>query len=70
VNAMVGFYSTPTGQKILREMPAMTTEGMQAMQPHLKQMIEEANSQIEKRVKEELRQKKQDDAAKPDALKN
>src|SRR4029077_17082420 len=29
VNAMVGFYSTPTGQKILREMPAMTTEGMQ-----------------------------------------
>lgn len=70
VNAMVGFYSTATGQKILREMPAMTTEGMQAMQPHLKQMIEEANAQIEKRVKEELRQKKQDDAAKPDTLKN
>ena len=70
VNAMVGFYSTPTGQKILREMPAMTTEGMQAMQPHLKQMIEEANAQIEKRVKEEMRQKKQDDGAKPDALKN
>jgi uncharacterized protein len=70
VNAMVGFYSTPTGQKILREMPAMTTEGMQAMQPHLKQMIEEANAQIEKRVKEEVRQKKQDDAAKPDTVKN
>jgi hypothetical protein len=51
-------------------MPARTTEGMQAMQPHLKQMIEEANAQIEKRVKEEMRQKKQDDGAKPDALKN
>jgi hypothetical protein len=67
---MVGFYSTPTGQKILREMPAMTTEGMQAMQPHLKKMIDEANSQLEERVKEELRKKKQDDAAKPNTLKN
>jgi hypothetical protein len=52
VNAMVGFYSTPTGQKILREMPAMTTEGMQAMQPHLKQMIDQANAQLEERLKE------------------
>ncbi|MBZ5688683.1 MAG: DUF2059 domain-containing protein [Acidobacteriia bacterium] len=70
VNAMVGFYSTPTGQKILREMPAMTTEGMQAMQPHLKQMIEEANAELEKRVKEEMQQKKQGDAAKPNTVKN
>jgi hypothetical protein len=70
VKAMVAFYSTPTGQKILREMPAMTTEGMQSMQPHLKQMIEEANAQIDKRVKEEMQQKKQDDAAKPNVIKN
>jgi hypothetical protein len=48
----------------------MTTEGMQAMQPHLKKMIDEANSQLEERVKEELRKKKQDDAAKPNTLKN
>jgi uncharacterized protein len=70
VNAMVGFYSTPTGQKILREMPAMTTEGMQAMQPHLKQMIDEANTQLEKRVKEEMQQKKQVNTTKPDTVKD
>jgi hypothetical protein len=70
VNAMVGFYSTPTGQKILKEMPAMTTEGMQAMQPHLRQMMADANSQIEKMVKEQLQEKKQDHTVKPDTVKN
>lgn len=70
VYAMVGFYSTPTGQKILKEMPAMTTEGMQAMQPRLRQMMADANSQIEKMVKEQLREKKQDDTAKPNTVKN
>jgi hypothetical protein len=70
VNAMVGFYSTPTGQKILREMPAMTTEGMQAMQPRLRQMMADANSQIEKMVKEQMQEKKQDHPAKPNTVKN
>ena len=31
VDEMIKFYSTPTGQKFLREMPAMTAEGMEAM---------------------------------------
>lgn len=35
VDSMVGFYSTPTGQKLLREMPAIVAEGMQAVQPRL-----------------------------------
>lgn len=30
VEALTAFYSTPRGQKILNEMPAMTAEGMQA----------------------------------------
>jgi uncharacterized protein len=41
VNAMIAFYSTPTGQKILREMPAITTEGMQALQPRLLKQMDE-----------------------------
>ncbi|HVN17973.1 MAG TPA: DUF2059 domain-containing protein [Dongiaceae bacterium] len=57
VDAMIGFYSTATGQKILKEMPAMTTEGMQAMQPHLRQMMDEASSQMEKRVREQMQEK-------------
>jgi uncharacterized protein len=41
VDAMIGFYSTPTGQKILREMPAMAAEGMQALQPRMRKIMDE-----------------------------
>jgi hypothetical protein len=59
VDAMIGFYSTSTGQKMLREMPAMTREGMQAMQPRLTRMMDETNARVEKMVKEQMQQKKQ-----------
>src|SRR5476649_1152545 len=48
VDAMVGFYSTPTGQKILGEMPAMTAEGMQAMQPRMRKMIDDVTAKLDK----------------------
>src|ERR1041384_3881501 len=41
VEEMIKFYSTPTGQKILREMPAMTAEGMQAMQQRLRKKMDQ-----------------------------
>lgn len=69
VAAMIGFYSTAIGQKILREMPAMTTDGMQAMQPRLRKMVDDANAQIEKMVRKQLQEKK-DDHGKPDTVKN
>ena len=70
VDAMIGFYSSATGQKILKEMPAMTTEGMQAMQPRLRKMVDEANTKIEKLVKEQIEDKKHDDKVKSDTDKN
>jgi len=69
VDAMIEFYSTPTGQKILREMPEMTKEGMQAMQPRLRQLIDEANARIEKMVNEQMLEKK-DGASKPNSFKD
>jgi len=69
VDAMIGFYSTPTGQKILREMPAMTREGMQAVQPRLSRMMDEANARVEKMVGEQMQEKKQP-TAKPNTVKN
>ncbi|MGA8271949.1 MAG: DUF2059 domain-containing protein [Candidatus Sulfotelmatobacter sp.] len=53
VDAMVAFYSTPTGQKILGQMPAMAAEGMQAMQPRLRKMMDETTDKIEKMAEEE-----------------
>ena len=41
VDAMIGFYSTPTGQKILHEMPAMAAEGMQALQPRMRKIMDD-----------------------------
>lgn len=69
VDAMIGFYSTATGQKILREMPAMTREGMQAMQPRLSRMMDEANARVEKMVREQMEQKKQPTTT-PNTIKN
>jgi hypothetical protein len=54
VDAMVTFYSSPTGQKILGEMPAMTAEGMQAMQPRLRKMMDEATAKADKMMREQV----------------
>jgi len=53
VDAMVGFYSSPTGQKILKEMPAMTAEGMQAIQPRLRKTMDEAMDRMGRMAKEQ-----------------
>jgi len=58
VDAMVGFYSSPTGQKILKEMPAMTAEGMQAMQPRMRKMMDEVSAKMEKMAREEAGKQK------------
>ena len=57
VDAMVGFYSSPTGQKLLAEMPAMTAEGMQAIQPRMRKMMDEVSEKMEKTAKEEKEKK-------------
>ncbi len=53
VDEMIKFYSTPTGQKILREMPAMTAEGMQAMQPRLHKQMDQITREIDQMMKDE-----------------
>ena len=40
VDAMSAFYSSPTGRKLLREMPAMTAESMQAASPRIQAMMD------------------------------
>jgi hypothetical protein len=60
VDAMVAFYSTPTGQKVLRELPATMAEGMQAMQPILQKRM---NGMME-RVQQEVAQMVKDSKAK------
>jgi hypothetical protein len=70
VDAMVAFYSTATGQKILKEMPAIMSEGMQAMQPRLRKMVDDASAEMEKRWREQMPEKKGSAPAKPATVKD
>jgi hypothetical protein len=56
IDALTAFYSAPTGQKILREMPAITAEAMQSMMP----IMEKAIDKMQKRVQEEVAQMQKD----------
>ena len=55
VTAMLAFYNTPTGQKLLREQPAMMAEGMQAMQPRMQKMMSDLMDKVEQMVSEETK---------------
>jgi hypothetical protein len=50
VDALVAFYASPTGQKILREMPSITAEAMQSMMPLLQKHVEEMTGCMQEAV--------------------
>ena len=52
-DAMSTFYASPTGQKLLREMPAMTSEAMQAAYARLDQQIEAMTKRLEQMEKQD-----------------
>ncbi len=68
VEAMSVFYSSPTGQKLMKEMPAMTAESMQAAGPRMQAMMDKMMDKIEKMAEEE--RKKQSGSPRPGTEKN
>ncbi len=52
VEAMSAFYSSPTGQKLLREMPAMTNESMQAASPRIQALMDKVMERAKAMSKE------------------
>lgn len=47
IDACVAFYASPTGQKMMREQPAITVEAMRAMQPILNKRMESMQKEVE-----------------------
>ena len=47
MEALTAFYSAPTGQKILREMPAIMADAMESMQPILRKSIERMTERLQ-----------------------
>lgn len=52
LNAVVAFYSSPVGQKLRRETPAMATEAMRISYARLQPRIEDMMKNMDARVKE------------------
>ena len=57
VDAMISFYSSPTGQKLLREMPAIMSEGMQAMYPDIQKHMDATIRRIDERARKQQQEK-------------
>ena len=52
VDALITFYSSPAGQKLVREMPAMTLESMQAASPRLQEFMDKVMERAQAMAKE------------------
>jgi hypothetical protein len=61
MDALVAFYSGPTGQKVLRELPAVMAEAMEAMRPILSKTMD----RMTERMQQEVAQMKKDSPKKP-----
>jgi hypothetical protein len=53
IKSLITFYSSPTGQKVLEEMPAITAESMQAMMPIMRAYLDKSRDQVQQEVKDE-----------------
>ena len=60
---LIAFYSSPIGQKVLRELPAITTEAIQVSSAYLQPRMEAAVSKL----KEKVEHKVEEDRKKKDA---
>ena len=50
MDALIAFYSTPTGQKVLQELPAVMGEGMQATMPIMRRSVERMTERAEQEI--------------------
>jgi hypothetical protein len=47
MEALTAFYSTPTGQKVLREMPGLMADSMEIMMPLIQQHVEKVTARMQ-----------------------
>lgn len=70
IDSLVAFYSTPTGQKLIRELPEITAESMQVMMPILKQRIEAMTQKLQLQVAEMMKESEPRPAKNPPITRN
>jgi uncharacterized protein len=70
IDAMSTFYASPTGQKMMREMPALTSESMQASYARMQTQIDAIQKKAEQIVREDQEKPKSIPAAPQTQQKN
>jgi hypothetical protein len=70
IDAMTTFYASPTGQKMMHEMPALTTEAMQASYARMQKQMDAMMKQAEQIVKEDQEKPKSTSATPQSHQKN
>jgi len=70
IDAMSTFYASPTGQKMMREMPALTSESMQVSYARMQKQVDAIQQRAEQIVKEDQDKPKTAPAAAPSQQKN
>jgi hypothetical protein len=70
IDSLVAFYSGPTGQKVLRELPAITTESMQKMMPIMQQKMEAMQQRMLQQVAEMIQNSENKPGKNPPPSKN
>jgi hypothetical protein len=70
IDAMSTFYASPTGQKMMREMPVLTSEAMQASYARMQKQMDAITQKAEQIVKEDQDKPKTTPATAPSQQKN
>lgn len=70
VNALIAFYGSPTGQKILRDMPAVMQEAMASVMPLMQKQMEAMQTRIQQELAQTLKDYKAPAKRKPEEIKN
>ena len=68
VDALLAFYSSPIGQKMIRELPAITAEAMEAMVPILREKMDVMSQRMQQEVAQMMKDYKP--GGKPAATRN
>jgi hypothetical protein len=70
IDAMTTFYASPTGHKMMQEMPALTSEAMQASYARMQKQMDAMMQRAEQIVKEDPQKPKTPPATPPSLQKN
>ena len=70
IDTFIAFYSTPSGQKLLQEMPAIAAESMQVMMPIMQKHVDSMKDRMQQQVAQMIKDSKGTSDSKSQATPN